>query len=131
MKAAFTDEEAAMVEMTHLENEDSAYETSDGNDTDDRVFVLSIREAKKYFADEQARICRHTSYTEAQGVMSIADVHTHYVPACNWWPRTPGGNTRHAARVEHAGRIATGGEDVAMWNYGVPPAMWISAEAAP
>ena len=48
----------------------------------DYVFLLSRKEAEKYFADDDARRCKPTAYAKAKG----ADV---YEGCCYWWLRSP------------------------------------------
>ena len=48
----------------------------------DYVFLLSREEAEKYFADDDARKCKPTSYAKAKG----ADVYDDF---CWWWLRSP------------------------------------------
>ena len=56
----FTPEEQARILETHLENPDNEeYETKGGNDTDDKVFLLSLDEAEEYMThDERNANCR-------------------------------------------------------------------------
>ena len=50
INAAFTSEEKKKIQTTKVVNEDNPYWGSDGgNDTQDKVFLLSISEAAKYF----------------------------------------------------------------------------------
>ena len=52
-KKAFSKEEKSLIKVTKVKNEDNPKEkTSGGNDTEDRIFLLSISEAEKYFEDE-------------------------------------------------------------------------------
>ena len=52
---AFSEEEKAAIAETHLSNPDNPkYNTPGGNDTSDRIFLLSIDEAEKYFKDDTA-----------------------------------------------------------------------------
>ena len=48
----------------------------------DDVFLLSREESEKYFADDDARKCKPTSYAKAKG----ADVYDDF---CWWWLRSP------------------------------------------
>ncbi len=43
------------------------YTTNPGNATTDKVFLLSIAEAEKYFTTDEARKCAPTAYAKAQG----------------------------------------------------------------
>ncbi|MBR5659802.1 MAG: hypothetical protein IKX10_10450 [Lachnospiraceae bacterium] len=111
------------------------YDAPAGNDTTDRVFVLSIDEAERYFADNMARTCLGTPYSETQGVsifVSIAasDEADKYNGNCSWVLRTPGETSDMVAFVYSYGRIRSDGSSVtnkrsSFGDYAIRPAMWI------
>jgi hypothetical protein len=93
---------------TKVVNSDNAmHGTSGGNNTTDKVFLLSIDETNRYFANDEARI--------AQNRDGEADW---------WWLRSPGGDGGYAALVFHSGRVIDGGLGVVS-GCGVRPALWI------
>ena len=53
--------------MLFTADEKPNYDTSPGNDTTDKVFLLSITEVKQYFASDDDRKCAPTDYEIAQG----------------------------------------------------------------
>lgn len=75
------------------------YFTHGGLSTIDRVFLLSIDEAKNYFANDTDRIAK-------QGK-----------EATWWWLRSPGSHPDHAAFVYNGGSISLDGE-VSVYTYG-------------
>ena len=80
-----------------------------GNDTEDRVFLLSIDEARDLFEDDDARACE----------------------PCEWyWLRSPGYPATHAAVVLHIGELLTRGHLVTFnyYDHGVRPALWLSID---
>ena len=94
------------------------------NPTNDRVFLLSIEEAKKYFPDDSQRDCLPTDYAKAQGVESKQA----FYYASNYWLRTPGFYTNTGTLVFGDGEIYIGNGSVAHvanGKVGVRPAMWI------
>lgn len=101
------------------------YNTDPGNATIDRVFLLSITEAKKYFASNSARQCEPTEYAVANGVATYNGTGN-----CWWWLRTPGSDQHSAAHVDEDGPIYFPGDYVDdFYGYiGVRPAMWINLE---
>ena len=50
---------------------------------EDNVFLLSREEAEKYFADDDVRKCKPTSYAKAKGALEIDDF------SYSWWLRSP------------------------------------------
>ncbi|MDR1801631.1 MAG: DUF6273 domain-containing protein [Lachnospiraceae bacterium] len=58
---SFTDEEKKHILTTTLKNNDNpTYGSNGGKDTKDKVFLLSIDEAIKYFANDKDRIAKYT-----------------------------------------------------------------------
>ena len=103
------------------------YSTNPGNDTQDRIFLLSINEVNMYFYDESEKECIATKYAQAQGVRIYDD---DLDESCWWWLRSPGDKQYKAATVDYGGDIREdGGLGSISDNYAVRPAMWINLEA--
>ncbi len=101
-ETTFTEAEKAAIAECTLKNPDNPeYHTPGGKDTTDKIFLLSIDEAEKYFKDREDR---------ATGT--------------SWWLRSPGNDGRRAARVRGTGGIYDDGDDVRSRN-GVRPAFQI------
>ena len=119
---AFTDEEKALICDTYLQNPDNPeYGTDGGNDTTDKVFLLSIDEATRYFASDKARMAEATDYAKEQGI---------YVSGKNdnswWWLRSLGRNNSDAAYVDIGGSVRNYGSYANDGESGVRPAMWVN-----
>ena len=111
------------------------YNTNSGNDTQDKIFLLSITEVNEYFTTDAARECLATRYAKSEGVYSNEN------GFCMWWLRTPGDSDDTAAYVRTSGDVSVYGNDVCglyydvLIDYGyrdgyaVRPAMWISLES--
>lgn len=124
IEEAFSAEEQKMIVTTKVTNTDnSSYGTEGGNDTEDKVFLLSVDEAKQYFSSNEDRKCRPSTYAKEQG----ADVSDN--GNCWWWLRSPGSNQYYAAGVYGGGGIYKYGLDVDLGSYAVRPAMWIDLAA--
>ncbi len=105
--------EKALICDTYLQNPDNPeYGTDGGNDTTDKVFLLSIDEATRYFANDEARMATATDYASAK-------VDVEY----GWWSRTQGINSISTASISW--RINYDGIDVSLESY-VRPAMWVN-----
>ena len=94
---------------TNIVNSDNAdFETDGGNNTTDKVFLLSIDEVIKYF----------TSASERKATLSDG--------TSIWcWLRSPGCISRHAADVDSDGSVFENGYAVSSESGAVRPALWI------
>lgn len=95
------------------------YDSPAGNDTRDRVFLLSITEAHKYFTSNNARQCSGTAYCIAREAEKDAG------DTCRWWLRSPGYSTIGASNVSYGGAVVTRGDGVNRLDFTVRPALWI------
>ena len=108
------------------------YDTDPGNATTDKVFLLSITEAEKYFTtDKEARRCAPTAYAKAQGAYtSDSDKTASGEATCYWWLRSPGSYQVLAAYGCDDGLVGYYGLDVLGGDHCnlvcVRPAMWIT-----
>ncbi len=94
--------------------------TTPGNATQDKVFLLSITEANKYFSSDSARQCEATAYAEAQGTYATSSNKN-----CWWWLRSPGFYQDNAAYVYYDGVAFEYGHNVDNSINAVRPALWI------
>ena len=123
---AFSDSEKASVITTTVENPDNAvYGTRGGNATSDNVFCLSIDEANRYFASDEARATKPTAYAVSRGVYASASTGW-YAGNCYWWLRSPGNYQHRAADVYNYGSVTDGGDDVNYGSIADRPALWIA-----
>ena len=86
---AFTAEEQSMIPSVTV-SADANPDTSidPGNDTQDRVYLLSIPEVYQYFPNGEDRLCRATDYAGGAGLSYVT-----------WWLRTNGNTVTKAAFV--------------------------------
>ena len=96
------------------------YRTSPGNNTTDKVFLLSINEVEKYFSSVSAQQCQGTAYCYAQGAYKANNGN------CRWWLRSPGRSSYYAAFVNIGGSVNYDGSLVDFAYFGVRPALWIN-----
>jgi len=112
--AAFgSDHQKMIASSTVTADKNPSYSTSPGNNTTDKVFLLSITEVNKYFSSDSARQCQGTAYCYAQG-------------NCWWWLRSPGDYSGDAARVNDDGSVDRSGYYVGSVLGAVRPALWIN-----
>ena len=91
-----------------------------GNETQDKIFVLSISEAKKYYSSDNERKAYATDYLYSKG-NEKADRFDF------WWLRTPGSSNNFAIRILDDGAIDRGGFHVNR-RFAVRPALWLNLQ---
>ncbi|WP_019002297.1 protein kinase domain-containing protein [Succinimonas amylolytica] len=118
LKAAFSKEEQKRIILSEVVNESNQrYGTKGGNNTWDRVFCLSIAEARKYFDYDYARRCGSTILTKTSGAYSGTG------GVCWWWLRSPGYNQFDASFVNTLGVLNLTGHNAVRKNGTVRPAL--------
>ena len=126
---AFSDGEKAMIPtVTVSTDKNPQYDTDPGNATKDRVFLLSIVEAEKYFTSDEARKCVPTEYAISNGAYTSDSYTKGGKATCWWWLRSPGCYQSSAAFVDVDGSVGRGGHYVDNDISAVRPAMWISID---
>ena len=121
---AFDMDETQCIQEADITNPKNAkYGTSSGEDTSDKVFLLSNEEVEMYFKAPAERICQATEYVRKTNNGITADQQT---GNCWWWTRTSGGGTRNASGVTRDGLVHNSGDDIHNANVCVRPAMWVS-----
>ena len=122
---AFTANEKNQILLSSVSNPDNpSYRTRGGNQTQDRLFLLSIDEANRYFSSNSARKGYPTPYAASYGIsVSEEEGSTSW-----WWLRSPGEEDVMAAYVDVDGRISEEGYSVQN-SYGVVrPAFWMRVD---
>ncbi len=120
---AFNKTEKDMIKTTTVENYDNAVNgTAGGNDTKDKVFLLSQLEMinsdygfdESYDTHDVNRRCAPTAYAIAQGTLTLTDSYdpTSDGETCIWWLRSPGDGAHNACIVNYYGNVLSGGNGV-------------------
>ncbi len=128
-QSAFTDTEKNSIMDTEVEAyTNPKYEGSSGNNTIDKLFLLSISEAEQYFINPDSRRCLATNNViHKSGGGHATDLDGN----CWWWLRTMGINTANAAGVSMDGQVYYGGNSIHNTEICVRPAMWIDLSTLP
>ena len=117
---AFSSSEKGAVLESTVSTPTNSYGISGGNDTTDKVFVLSSEEAKKieygFTAIDDANRYRECDCTPISAVS-------------NYWLRNIGYNSKKAQLLDKKGYIYTRGYPVDHSSVGVRPAMWIDIDS--
>ena len=122
--AAFNSGEQRLIQNTIITaDKNPSYSTSPGNNTTDKVFLLSINEVNKYFSSDSTRQCQGTAYCYAQGAYKASN------GVCWWWLRSPGNYSSSAAGVSTDGSVGSYGDYVDSYDVAVRPALWINLES--
>lgn len=118
----FSESEQNKIVLTTLEAVDNPKRNTDaGNETQDKIFLLSIDEAEHYFKSDEDRRCQPTPYAISKDLDMGSE--TSY-----WMLRTPGFLQTFVANVHTRGDINTNGHDVDYDDIAMRPAMWITVE---
>ena len=133
IKKAFTSAERSLIQTTTVVADDNKkYNTDAGNDTNDKIFLLSVSELERYFKKMSDRECHPTAYTIAQGAYNAGSLYDTGT-VCFWWLRTPGESPDATVLVmadgstEYCGYWAASLLDGNNTCYpSVRPAMWIT-----
>lgn len=125
INSAFSATEKTMISSVKVSaDKNPDYDTDAGNDTEDKVFLLSIEEANRYFKYDSERQCVSTEYAKANGA------YTYEIDGasnCFWWLRSQGGYSNKSASVVNSdGTVSKYGNAVDDNRDCVRPAMWIS-----
>ena len=140
---SFTDAEKGRILTVTNDNPDNpVYGTKGGNRTQDRIFVLSSDEARRYFKTDAERMCKVTEYAAANyeaAYSAVTPYYTHKADtsmAAFWWLRTPGDMQKKTVYVSQEGSINYYGDASMILINGtvyndVRPAFWLKTAAAP
>jgi hypothetical protein len=125
-KEAFSADEQKMIPETKVTADaNPSYSTSPGNDTTDRVFLLSITEAEKYFGSNDDRMCVPTKHAIENGAWTSISYKKDGEATCWWWLRSPGYDSYDTANVDDVGYIYYSGGSVDNSDGCARPALWI------
>lgn len=135
---AFTKEEQKAILLTNVDNSKKqgypSWNGIGGNNTQDRIFLLSYAEANKYFGVDynvesmKARTAP-TAYAANNGAEPDSKMKTSDGKAtCAWWLRSPGDHQELAGYIGDDGSLEYMGF-VFMPGIAVRPAMWVDLES--
>ena len=142
LKKAFSSTEQNAILTTNVDNSRiqgySEWDTKGGNNTQDKVFLLSYAEANKYLDVKHWEVtgagqnmtsrASPTAYALKQGAFTSNDCLTADGSAAWWWwLRSPGDLQKHSAGVGSGGSLYN---CIIYYDYGcVRPALWIDLDS--
>jgi len=120
---AFTAQEQERIESTVLKNEDHpVHGTEGGNDTTDKVFLLSLSELETYLPEKESRQILPSAYMSAHGSLTSQGAGKY----AWWFLRSPGINSSAASNVYGSGVINEPGNDVNYATGAARAVMWLN-----
>ena len=151
LNSAFDADEQLLIRTTHVPADPNPdFDVDPGEDTEDKLFLLSIPEAEAYFhpdpyviprgvsselyekewakyeANPSTLYCKPTAYAAARGNIPRGGV---FKGAAQWWLRAPGMRASSAATADSYGLFDTWGSvvncDGLSTIRGVRPVMWV------
>lgn len=135
---AFSNSEQSAIKTTSVINNDNInYGTDGGNNTNDKVFLLSESEvytdsAKPYGFDsdyskyDAARRSKSSTYAKTMGTWSSTD----YRGNCDWWLRSPGSKPDFATDVRSGGVVGRYGYNLDYYNIAIRPALHLNLSSS-
>lgn len=123
--AAFSGEERRCIQQTYVDNSTSQHHQGHGgNDTYDYVYLLSSREAFRYFTKGTSSAwCGLTAYAISQGAWTPNEEYVNGHPTGKWQTRSPGKNAQYAAYINHDGTFGQTG--IKTYSNGIRPVIWV------
>ncbi len=116
---AFSEQERALILPTRIAN-------NAGPATEDRVFLLSVEEAERLFADDNDRMLVPTVYAIKNGVYTNDEYMIDGIGCCWWWLRSRGWSVNSAAVVSIGRGVYDYGDSVHNVRDAVRPAFKIA-----
>lgn len=146
INSAFTSTQRNAIKTTNVVNNDNINDgTAGGNNTSDKVFLLSESEVyntdtaagygfgKDYSTYDEARRSRCSTYAYAMGTYRDYNTdaeYTKYNGNIWWWLRSPSHYSYNAAEVDYYGWVDKCGSYVHYWNVGVRPALHLNLSSS-
>lgn len=126
LNEAFSEAEQAMLANVSLPADaNPEYPTPAGNDTEDRVYLPSLREVEAWNSNGNLSFCYASYYARAHGARFGRN------GACNWWLRSPGEDAASAAVVSDYGTAFALGLPTNMSSVLVRPMITVRRSAQP
>lgn len=121
-------EQGAMFETTIKAEDNIKYEIKGGNNTKDKIFILSKSELENYFKSDSDRQLKASSNAKSNGAYVCEETNKdkHQLAGNTiYWVRNPGNMTFNAMGVNSDGSINEEGTSIIEKKVCVRPAMWI------
>lgn len=126
LNTAFSETERKMIVTVTIPYEETPLDWSHKrvipyNDTQNKIFLLSISEVEKYFPTSSAKQCNPTDYAFIHGAFASDECDG----CCRWWLRTPGTHQEFQPAVNEYGDVWVVGAPHIWADVAVRPALWL------
>jgi hypothetical protein len=123
MNSAFSNTEQSFILLSEVTaDKNPKCDTNQGFDTDDKIFLLSVKEAEQYFKNDEDRKCNPTKFAFNNGAYQDEG-------QCWWWLRSLGNLSLDASLVFNDGSVNCYGRHVLNSSVSVRPALWINLKS--
>ena len=123
------EEKARIAEARIPNNNNPWFDTKGGNATNDKIFLLSLREVVKYFGDSGQLNSRPPDARRIDDQYNPERIAKDADGADSWWwLRSSGFYGLNAAYVNAGGWIYVDGNNVNLYGGGVRPALWLNMQ---
>jgi len=135
----FSDKQQGRIVETFVINNDNLwFGTDGGNNTNDKIFLLSLEEVDKYFGNSgdyqniRKKNIRKIASDDDGWFLTNAHDRERIIKYKNyahwWWLRSPGYDSSRAAFVHENGAVNVFGRNVEIQNGGIRPALWLKMQ---
>jgi hypothetical protein len=122
-------EQSRIALITNVNKDNQWYRTTGGNNTTDRIFLLSVSEVFKYFGNSgQLENASPNSGYWISDQYNQERIANYGYSSVWWWLRSPGCSSNYAAGVSNSGYITLSGTNVSYGGNigGVRAALWLN-----
>jgi len=124
---SFSTEDRVRIAQTKIRNPYNPwFGTNGGNETADKIFILSLDEVVKYFGDSGLMRNRPGYRIWIDDLYNSVRIAVDSDGSALWWLRSPGGTSNFAAHVDSDGNVRVDGNIVNNFTGGVRPALWLN-----
>lgn len=125
---SFGKDRSRIAEVINRNANNQLYNTIGGNFTRDKIFLLSIDDAIKYFgySGQLKGGEQNSGHWIDDRYNSLRIAYDHHGKACWWWLRSPGNSSSNAMSVSIDGAIRLAGGNVNTDSGGIRPALWLN-----
>ncbi|MCL2617733.1 MAG: DUF6273 domain-containing protein [Defluviitaleaceae bacterium] len=129
----FSEADRSLILETEISNLDNQwFGTPGGNNTFDKIFLLSLEQVVWHFGNSGQlgnRSANRLTINDSYNSERIA-IARYLRGMIGWWLRSPGRYDNRAVRVNSSGAVSVSGASVDLAFSGVRPALWLSLEPA-
>ena len=123
LEESFNSREQEQIIISNLPSSGHAQNSKKrGQETQDKIFLLTVSDAERYFSTQSDRKCGTTEYARSVGKEIDKDGN------CYWWLRTTGKYKNKASIVSYDGYVYSDGWSVNDDRLAVRPALWINLD---